>query len=289
MFIGKWGFEMNTNKKIEAIKERKVNMNTKDIINFLIETKAEIKSYSILDMELKVLYSKVEEIYEKAMENIKDEKDLKRITSKYEEIKRVKKLKNYSIVLILNFFIVSLILILFLTSDMPLIGISISLLLSCIISLAYFNIDLSNIKKGKSIFDFKDTEENEICILLCFILISVLIILFAVHFSIKDQEKTAYRDYYDDKVEKYDVEIEFVFKDNLIFNQCDITFKLYDKEEYFKHGEDKNITVKLPKGIHTLEFSGNDDTEKEKLEIDGNKKVKYKMECNSNGIYVFKE
>ena len=61
---------------------------------------------------------------------------------------------------------------------------------------------------------------------------------------------------------------------------------LKDKEEYFEHGEDKTFEIKLPKGSHQLEFNGNDDTEIEKLKIDDNTKVKYKLECLSGGIEV---
>ena len=62
--------------------------------------------------------------------------------------------------------------------------------------------------------------------------------------------------------------------------------KIYDKEEYFEHGEDKTFEIKLPKGSHQLEFNGNDDTEIEKLKIDDDTKVKYKLECLSGGIEV---
>jgi regulation of enolase protein 1 (concanavalin A-like superfamily) len=114
----------------------------------------------------------------------------------------------------------------------------------------------------------------------------IIIINGESHLFEKSSEKEAYNNYYDDSVEKFTVSIDVDFKKNMLFNKCDITLNLYDKEEYFEHGENKTITIELPKGTHKLKFSGNDDVDIIKLEIDGNTKVKYKLECLSGGIEV---
>ena len=63
---------------------------------------------------------------------------------------------------------------------------------------------------------------------------------------------------------------------------------IYDNEEFFEHGEDRTITVELPKGTHKLEFSSDEDAEVEKLKVDGEMKVKYKIECLVGGIEITK-
>lgn len=272
-------------KKIEYIKNYEVN-DSEDIIKFLTEAKRNINSKDISDEEYKMWFLKIEEVFEKAEENINDEKALKKITSKYEDLKRDKKIKNFIWLALVLFYVSLGICIFFGSNGMFLIGLGISMLVCSGISFLYFNIDFRNISKSIKNFHIKDTTENFIILITTIFSIMIIIINGESHLFEKSSEKEAYNNYYDDSVEKFTVSIDVDFKKNMLFNKCDITLNLYDKEEYFEHGENKTITIELPKGTHKLKFSGNDDVDIIKLEIDGNTKVKYKLECLSGGIEV---
>lgn len=273
-------------KKIEKINNYKVNNNGEDIINFFIEAKKNIKNKDIENEEYNMWFLKIDEIYEKAQENISDEKNLKKITAKYEELKRLKKIKNFFWIAFALFYVVLGICIFFGLKEMFFIGLGISILVATIITFLYFNIDFTNIRKSIKDFKFKDTTENIICFFTFFLAFFIILYGSIFYFTEMKKEKDGYKNYYDGSVEKYNVSIDVDFKDNLLFNKCDVTLELYDKEEFFEHGEDKNFNIELPKGTHKLKFYGNDDTEIVKLEIDGDTKVKYKIECLSGGIEV---
>lgn len=166
------------------------------------------------------------------------------------------------------------------------IGLGISILIGTIITFLYFNIDFTNIKKSIKDFKFKENTENMICLGMLFLAIFIIFFGGIVYFTEKEEENKGYKNYYDEGAERYNVSVDVDFKDNWLFNKCDITFNLYDDEEFFEHGEDKTFNIELPMGTHKLEFSGNDDTEIVKLKIEGATKVKYKLECLSGGIEV---
>lgn len=276
-------------KNIEDIKNYKVGNNSEDIINFFIEAKRNIKTKDIDSEEYNMWFLKVDEVYEKAQETISDEERLKKITEKYEEFKRIKKIKNFLWVLFALFYVVLGICIVFVLNGMLLLGLGISMLVAIIITFIYFNIDFTNIKKSIKDFKFKETTENAICLGLLPLAICIIVYAGIFYFTKNEELKEGYRNYYDESIEKYDISIEIDFKDNLLFNKSDITLKLYDKEEVLKHGEDKTLNIQLPKGTHKLEFEGNNDTETVKLKIEGNTKVKYKLECLAGGIEVNQE
>lgn len=273
-------------KTIEDIKNYKVKNNCEDIINFFIEAKKNIKDKNIDSEEYNTWFLKIEEVYEKAQETITDEKSLNKIRNKYEELKREKKIKNFGWILLVLICVVFGICIFFGLKGMFLIGLGISILVGTIITFIYFNIDFTNISRSIKNFKLKDTTENLICFGTIFISIIIIIIGSSYYFNKKEQEDKAYSNYYNESVEKYDVSIEVDFENNLLFSKYDVTLKLYDKEEYFEHGEDKTFNIELPKGKHKLEFSGNDMTEVVNLEIDGDTKVKYKLKCHSGSIEV---
>lgn len=274
------------NKTIEDIKNYEINNNSEDIITFLIKAKMNIKRKNIDDEEYNMWLLKTEEVYEKAQELTLDKKTLDKITDKYEEVKREKKLKNFSFVVILLLLVVLAICPFFGLKDMFLIGLGISMLVCTIITFLYFNIDFSNISRSIKNFKFKDMTEDIICYMTCFFSIIIIFVGSVLFFNEKAQEGDAYNDYYDESVEKYDVSIEVDFEENSIFSKYDVTLKLYGEEEYFEHGEDKIFNIELPKGTHKLEFSGNDMTEVVKLTIDEDTKVKYKLKCYSSSIEV---
>lgn len=276
-------------KTIENIKNYEVKNNCEDIINFFIEAKRNIKTKDIDNEEYNMWFLKIEEVYEKAQETISDKESLDKITNKYEELKRIKKIKNYLWVVFVLLYVVIGICVIFGLNGMFFIGLGVSILVATIITFLYFNIDFTNTKKSIKNFKFKETTENLIC--LGTLLTAVFIIFFGgmFYFTEKKEENDGYKNYYDESVERYDVSIEVDFKDNLLFNKSDITLKLYDKEEVFKHGEDKILNIQLPKGTHKLEFEGNDDKETVKLKIEGDTKVKYKLECLAGGIEVNQE
>lgn len=272
--------------KLEDIKNYKVKNNAEDIINFFIEAKKNIKDKNTDEEEYKMWFLKIEEVYEKAEEIITDETSLKKITRKYEELKREKKIKNIWWLIFIVFYVFLGGCLLFGLNGNFLTGLGISILLNSIIIFVYFNIDFSNIKRSIKNFEFKETTENILCIIAGSL--SILLIMFGLvnYFENKNIESESYNNYYDDDIEKYDVSIDINFKDNVLFNKCDVTIQVYDEEEQFKHGEDKTFNVKLPKGTHKIEFISNDGNETEKLEINGDTKVKYKVECLSGGIEV---
>ena len=273
-------------KTIEDIKNYKVENNSEDIISFFIEAKRNIKTENIDNEEYNMWFLKIEEVYEKAQESISDKKNLNKITTKYEELKRIKKIKNFLWVAFVLFCVVLGICVFFGLNGMFFIGLGISILVATIITFLYFNIDFSNIKKSIKDFKFKETTENVVCFGTLFLAIFIIFFGGISYFTEKKEENEGYRNYYDESIEKYDVSIGVDFKDNLLFNKCDITLKLYDKEQFFEHGEDKTFNIELPKGTHKLEFGGNDNTEIVKLKIDGDTKVKYKLECLVGGIEV---
>lgn len=273
-------------KKIDAIKNYKVKNDSEDIMNFLIEAKRNIKDKNTDEEEYKMWFLKIEEVYEKAEEVIKDKNDLDKITKKYDELKRVKKIKNIWWILFALLYVFIGGCVFFGLNGMFLTGLGISVLISSIIIFVYFNIDFSNIKRSIRNFEFKETVENVLCVTIGPLSILLIIIGLVNYYDNKAIESESYNNYYDEDVEKYDVSIDVSFKDNLLFNQCDVTLQVYDEEEQFKHGEDKVINVKLPKGTHKIEFISEDDTEVEKLEIKGDTKVKYNLKCLSGGIEV---
>ena len=273
-------------KSIENVKNYKVENTSESVIDFLIEAKKNIKNNNIDPDEYNMWLLKIDEVYEKAQESITDKKKLDKITEKYKELKEIKKNKRFGWIAFSYLYITMIICAIFGLNGLFLIGLGISILVCSIITFVYFNIDFSNISKSIKEFKFKETMTNIICIVLS--ILAVMLVFFGIVFNLleKVEINRGNKNYYDENVEKYNVSIVVDFKDNMLFNRCDATLKIYDKEEYFEHGEDKTFEIKLPKGTHELEFNGNDDTEIKKLKIDGNTKVKYKLECLSGGIEV---
>ena len=271
---------------IEKIKNYKVNNNYEDIMEFFIKVKKSIKDKNIDIDKYNMWFLKIDEVYEMAMETITDEKSLNKITDKYKELKRERKLKRFVWLVILIVYIVLGFGIYFGLKGQFQIGLGIGILISTIITFLYFNIDFTNTNESIKHFKFEETTENVFCIFIGFISILLIVLGGMSYFTQKSQENEAYNRYHDESAQKYKVSIEVDFENNLIFSKYDVTLKIYDKEEYFKHGEDKTIDIELPKGVHKLEFSGNDMTEIVKLEIDGDTKVKYKIKCYSGSIEV---
>ena len=255
-------------------------------MEFFIKVKKSIKDKNIDIDKYNMWFLKIDEVYEMAMETITDEKSLNKITDKYKELKRERKLKRFVWLVILIVYIVLGFGIYFGLKGQFQIGLGIGILISTIITFLYFNIDFTNIKESIKHFKFEETTENVFCIFIGFISILLIVLGGMSYFTQKAQENEAYNRYHDESAQKYKVSIEVDFENNLIFSKYDVTLKIYDKEEYFKHGEDKTIDIELPKGVHKLEFSGNDMTEIVKLEIDGDTKVKYKIKCYSGSIEV---
>lgn len=283
------GVKKITEKKenrIENIKNYKVNINTEDVIDFFIEAKKNIKVKNIDKEEYNMWFLKIEEVYEKAQETITNKNSLDKITNKYEELKREKKIKNLPIVLYVLLCVFIFCCVFLGVTITFMVGLGSGILLDTIITFLYFNIDFTNISKSVKNFKFKETSENAICFITG--IFSIMLIVFGciLYFDKKEQEKAAYNNYYDESVEKYDILVEIYFEDNLIFSKYDVTLKLYDKEEYFEHGEDKSFNIKLPKGIHKLEFKGDGMSKIVNLEIDGDTHVKYKLKCHSGSIEV---
>lgn len=274
-------------RKIEDIKNYKVKNNGEDIINFFIEAKRNIKTKDIAPEEYNMWFLKIDEVYEKAQESIDDKKILNKITSKYDELKRMKKIKNFGWVSFILFYVIFGLCIFFGLNGIFFIGLGLSIILATVITFVYFNIDFTNLTESIKEFKFKETTENMIC--MGTLSLGIVILFFAgiTYFTDKMDENEGYNNYYDEDVEKYEVSVEVEFKDNMLFNKCDISLKIYDEEEFFEHGEDRTFSIELPRGTHKLEFSGNDDTEVEKLKIDGDTKVKYKLECLSGGIEIY--
>lgn len=271
---------------IEKIKNYKVNNNYEDIMEFFIKVKKSIKDKNIDIDRYNMWFLKIDEVYEMAMETITDEKSLNKIRDKYKELKRERKLKRFVWLVIVIVYIVLGFSLYFGLKGQFQIGLGIGILISTIITFLYFNIDFTNIKESIKHFKFEETTENVLCIFIGFISIFLIVLGGMSYFTQKAQENEAYNRYHDESAQKYKVSIEVDFENNLIFSKYDVVLKIYDKEEYFKHGEDKTIDIELPKGVHKLEFRGNDMTEIVKLEIDGDTKVKYKLKCYSGSIEV---
>ena len=273
-------------KSIENVKNYKVENTSEAVIDFLIEAKKNIKNKNIEPDEYDMWFLKIDEVYEKAQESITDKKKLDKISEKYKELKDIKKNKRFGWIAFSYLYITMFICAIFGLNGLFLIGLGISILVCSIITFVYFNIDFSNISKSIKEFKFKETMTNMICVV--FSILAIMLIFFGIVSNLlgKAEINRGNKNYYDENVEKYNVSIEVDFKDNMLFNRCNVTLKIYDKEEYFEHGEDKTFEIKLPKGSHQLEFNGNDDTEIEKLKIDDDTKVKYKLECLSGGIEV---
>ena len=271
---------------IEKIKNYKVNNNYEDIMEFFIKVKKSIKDKNIDIDKYNMWFLKIDEVYEMAMETITDEKCLNKIRDKYKELKRERKLKRFVWLLFLIVYIVLGFSLYFGLKGQFQIGLGIGILISTIITFLYFNIDFTNIKESIKHFKFEETTENVLCIFIGFISIFLIVLGGMSYYTQKAQENESYNRYHDESAQKYKVSIEVDFENNLIFSKYDVVLKIYDKEEYFKHGEDKTIDIELPKGVHKLEFSGNDMTEIVKLEIDGDTKVKYKLKCHSDSIEV---
>lgn len=260
--------------------------NSNDIINFFIEAKSYIKRDNISSEEKKLYFLKIDEIYNKALETITDKEELKRITSKYEELKREKKIKNYRILAPFLIYLSILVIFFFYINNMFFLGIGLAILIFTNITFLYFNLDFNNLFKSIKNFEIKYTTENIICFITFSLAITIIFLSLLFVFIDKIKEAKAHKDYYDKNVEKYSVYIDIDFKNNLIFNRCDINLKIYNIDKYFKHGEDKLFEIGLPKGIHKIKFKGKDYTIVKEIKVEDDMKVKYKIECISSGINV---
>ena len=205
-------------KTIEDIKKYKVKNNYEDIIDFFIEAKKNIKDKNIDSEEYNMWFLKIEEVYEKAQEAITDKKSLNKITNKYEELKREKKLKSFGGVAVVLCFVVLGMCIFFGLKEMFWIGLGISILVGTIITFLYFNIDFTNISKSIKNFKFKETPENWICFGISFLSVFIIIFGSTFYFSEKARDDEAYNKYYDESVEKFNVSIEVDFEENLLFS-----------------------------------------------------------------------
>lgn len=133
--------------------------NSNDIINFFIEAKSYIKRDNISSEEKKLYFLKIDEIYNKALETITDKEELKRITSKYEELKREKKIKNYRILAPFLIYLSILVIFFFYINNMFFLGIGLAILIFTNITFLYFNLDFNNLFKSIKNFEIKYTRK----------------------------------------------------------------------------------------------------------------------------------
>lgn len=92
--------------------------------------------------------------------------------------------------------------------------------------------------------------------------------------------------YYDDRVEKHNVEVDIKFNGNFIFNKYNVEIKVYDETDKLYHGVDNSLVYKLPNGKHKIEFTGDGILQTIELNVQGDTYVKYDITCHSDEIVV---
>jgi len=134
------------------------------------------------------------------------------------------------------------------------------------------------------ILGFKIDKKKTIIISITILLLALISLIIGIVSNIKPKPKI--EDYYNDSIEKYDVQIDIDFEENWFFDKYNVNLKLYDIEETLYHGSTKTLNYKLPKGKHKLEFSGEGNYTSVQLKVDGDTYVKYKIKSHNDSIEV---
>lgn len=253
-----------------------------DLMEFMIlaTNSINIKASSD-DIVKKAWLSKMNQIMQKAKITLKNSKDLEIIQKLYNEKLRTINIQKYQTILLVAIFCTSYFALFgFLVNTF--IGIAILLAILSILFFIYGlvvgnPVEILNLKFKKKIFNF-------ICLIMI-ITSGILGIKGLIDYH-NSPEQQAIQNYYDENIEKYSVNIDIDFIENLFFNKYNVDIKVYDKTTTLHHGEDKTLNYQLPKGEHTIKFTGDGIEESVTLKVEGNTYVKYQLSCHGDEIKV---
>lgn len=274
---------INNNVEVaNYIKNYPVPNSKEDLIEFMILITTNINPKSNDPEEIiNAWKTKMEQIYQKSKLTLKNQNDMKPIEDLYNSKKL--ELKNNKIDI--GFYI---------TSGICLYIALVIAIKNIIYSIAFIFFSLSIMTflyffiKGEGAKIFKTsivlTKKSIKILSVIFLGISLL---FAIIKLIKINNNYAdYNDYYNNSVEKNNVEVQINFENNFLFNRYDVKLSIYDKEINLTHGESKKVNLELPDGTHLLKFTGNGVVEYVNLVVKGDTRVKYHISCHTDEIKV---
>lgn len=187
--------------------------------------------------------------------------------------------KNKSILYVV-FGVIAYFLLILLISD-PILAVSFLFLFFMIFIFLYRIINNGKI----NIFSFVINNKFINYFLVALLILSLVFGIKAVFFNQKPIDQSEIN-YYDNTIEKYDVNVDIKFNNNIIFNKYDVEIKLYDETDKLSHGVDKSLVYKLPNGKHKIEFTGDGMSEILELDVKGDTYVKYEITCHEDEIAV---
>ena len=255
-----------------------------DLMEFMILASSRLKTMKNESQKVKDAWiSKTKQIYEKSKLSINDDKALNKINEMYEESKKYFASDDtmwwyyWCLFMLFGFSFGLLALSFFAWFAGLLILISIGLF-------AYYFINNKCFKFGNKVININDKK----LYIICGSLLVVAMIFFGFHSIYSNSKEKVIDNYYKNVVDKYDVELDIEFEENLIFNKFDVDVSVYDQYESLKHGEDKVIHFYLTNGTHKIKFTSADGeiSNTVKLEVDGNTRVKYHLSCHFEEIRV---
>lgn len=280
-------FERNFRNKINDevatyINNYPVPNSKEDLIEFMILAISNINSKNDDSDEIKKAWkSKMEQIYKKSKLTLKNQSDMKIIeelyNSKKQEIKNNKVDNGFYI-----FGGICLYIALMITIINWMFGLSFMFFSLGVMAILYYLI------KGDAAKIFKTSINLTKKIVKVLIIIFFgMSLLFAIGGVIKlNTHSEEYNNYYDETIEKNNVEVEIDFAENLFFNKYDVKLSIYDQEVNLPHGKNKTFNLELPDGKHHLKFTGDGMAEYVDLKVKGDTIVKYRISCHSDEIKV---
>ena len=278
-------FERKAKKEKEIasyIKNYPVSNSREDLLEFMILSASNIDlKESMDDIIQKAWIDKMSQIYKKASITMSNSKDFKEIEDIYN--KKMKEIKNKKVLNNMFFpFLIAMYIILVVFIENYFWGISLIFILLIICLFIFYKI-----KKD----DIKFLKNNYKLIYIICIIMFIISLVFGV-IGIKHNNDSNYNlneeNYYNESVQKNDIEIDIDFEENLLFNRYDVELSVYDQKATLLHGESKTINFQLPDGTHTLKFENLDENTIDRIDlvVKGDTKVKYKISCHSDEIEI---
>ena len=256
-----------------------------DLTEFMILSTSRLKEGRNESQTIKDAWkTKVKQIYEKAKISITDQKDFSKIEELYENSK-VYLINDMSLYIYYYFSFMVLLTSFIILALYPFIGLTVLFISLSIGLLANYLIYNNNcIGVGHKTIKIK----KKVLLIICGVLLLIGLMFLMIHFKANETKTNIINDYYDNEVQKYDVEITIEFEENIIFNRFDVDLTIYDKTESLTHGQDKVIHVSLPNGKHKLKFTSADGEIYNSIDllVEGNTKVKYHLSCHFDEIRI---
>ena len=270
------------NEIASYIKNYPIPNSREDLLEFIILTASNINpKEDLTDVVSKAWIDKLAQIYKKATITMANSSDLKEIEDIYN--KKMKEIKTKKIV---NFLSFPLVVALFMALAICIVniywGISLFLIIAVISLFIFYKLKKDDIKFL--------TNQHKLIYIICAILIVISLILAIIGFKYNADAhyNPNEENYYNESVDKNEVEINIEFVENIIFNRYDVELSVYDQKETLLHGKNKTVYFELPDGTHELRFENMDNNSGDtiELEVKGKTKASYKISCHTDEIKI---